>query len=131
MKVIYCNIQYSLTHTHKGTQIVHNLINRPKMEKERDKGREEANRHAEKKREISQKNFCSRVKKAWWMDRWLDTGKESKGELFTIPKGNIKTMDLSINKAKQRQAYKITLYFLFSHSSPSCLFSLCILPETW
>lgn len=75
----------------------------------------------------------SRVKKAWWLDGWLDTGREWKGELFTISEGNNKTMDLSINRGKQRQPYRITLYFPFSHSLLRLVsfFSFCILPEIW
>ena len=84
-------------------------------------------------REIGPKNVNSRVKKGWWMNGWLDIGREWKRELFTISEGNNKTMDLSINKGKQRQPYrKNTVYFFESFFSPSfflcCLF--CILPET-
>lgn len=68
-------------------------------------------------REIGPKNVNSRVKKGWWMNGWLDIGREWKRELFTISEGNNKTMDLSINKGKQRQPYrKKTLYISLSHS---------------
>lgn len=50
------------------------------------------------------------------MNGWLDIGREWKRELFTISEGNNKTMDLSINKGKQRQPYRKTLYIALSHS---------------
>lgn len=43
------------------------------------------------------------------MDDWIEGGVGWKGQLFIIPKGNNKTMDLSMNSGKQTQAYRILL----------------------